>query len=132
MAERKKISSYVGVGLAAAVVIIAFAWWMTERNSPSVVAADEPHAVVNITDHGFVPAQLTVKKGTLVTWVNKTAAPHQIASDPYPTHSDLMGLYSGSPIDPEASYSYLFDKDGNWGYNDYLHPTVNGTVTVQN
>jgi plastocyanin len=95
------------------------------------VSSAAPAVVINITDHGFVPATLVVDAGTKVTWHNQTASPHQVGSNPYPGHTDLPGLYSASAIGPDETYSYTFSQTGTFGYSDYTNPTVGGTVTVK-
>jgi len=90
-----------------------------------------PTATVQITADGFEPATLSVAPGTTVTWVNADDAPHQVASNPHPEHTDLSGLDSSQPIAAEQSYSFTFNETGTFGYHDHLQPTTNGMITVK-
>lgn len=91
----------------------------------------------NATDHrvaiknsAFDPSSVTVKSGDTVTWVNEDSTQHLVASDPHPTHTDLPGLQSGS-LSQGQSYTFTFVKVGTFGYHCHLHPSMKGTVVVQ-
>ena len=67
----------------------------------------------------------------MVTWTNNDKAPHIVASDPHPSHTNLEGLDSISDIAPNNSYSYIFEKTGEYTYHDHLNPfKFKGTVVV--
>jgi len=85
---------------------------------------------IYIQNFAFDPPSLTVKAGTTVTWTNQGSAPHQIASDPHPTHTDLPGLQS-AVLSTSQSYSFTFTKKGIWGYHCHLHPAMTGTIIVE-
>lgn len=88
-------------------------------------------AQVSITKSGFVPANLSIKPGTKVTWTNDDSEPHRIASNPHPSHTGLAGLDSKEPpLGPKASYSYTFETAGTFTYHDHYHPALNGAVKV--
>jgi plastocyanin len=101
-------------------------------NQPSgEVALDLPQATVTITTNGFLPAQLQVKPGTTVSWVNNTSMEQAVGAIPYPSHTTLPQLVSGS-INPHTSYSFVFNQMGTWHYEDDQNPMLNGTVVVEN
>lgn len=84
-----------------------------------------------IEDLGFTPSTIQIKKGSQVTWTNKSQAPHWIASDPHPSHDGLPGLDSTSAIAQNDSYSYTFEKSGTFTYHDHLNPLkFKGTIIV--
>jgi plastocyanin len=84
---------------------------------------------VIIKDFSFQPSEITVKIGTTVTWKNQDSAPHIVASDPHPTHTDLPGL-SSETLSSGGEYSFTFDKLGDFGYHCHLHPSMKGRVKV--
>lgn len=92
-----------------------------------------------LTAGGFLPAALTVKVGTIVTFQNKSSNPSWPASAIHPTHAlyPTTGGCIGSTFDackgipPGESWSFKFDKAGNWKYHDHLNPAKWGTVVVQ-
>ena len=101
-----------------------------EAQQKQSAAIEHKTVSVNISNFSFAPVVINLKVGDTVTWTNNDAAPHQIASNPHPTHTDLPGLLSGV-LSNGQSYSYTFDKAGTWGYHCHIHPSMTGTVVVQ-
>ena len=89
----------------------------TNINSPAVTNS------VEIADFAFTPANITVKKGTTVTWTNKDSAVHTVSGDT----SD--GPNSGN-LSNGGTYSFTFNTAGTFGYHCNPHQTMHGTVTV--
>lgn len=86
-------------------------------------------AAVTITTQGFVPATLTVKANTKVTWSNQDTVSHKVGANPYPSHASLPSLVSKT-LTQGQSYSYTFTKSGTVYYHDDLHPTLNASIVV--
>lgn len=84
---------------------------------------------VEIENFAFSPKEVTMKKGTTITWVNKDAVPHQIASNPHPTHTSFPELASGV-LAQGQSYSFTFQKTGTIEYHCHLHPSMRGKIVV--
>ena len=90
----------------------------------------ESVAEVLIRNFAFEPATLTVPAGTTVIWTNEDSAPHLVASDPHPAHTDLPELVSETLSQGDA-YRFTFKKTGTYGYHCHLHPTMKGTIVVE-
>lgn len=78
---------------------------------------------VEIDGMAFSPSNITVKKGTTVTWTNNDSVSHTVTSD------------SGTTMDSELlrrgdNYSVTFDEVGTFTYHCTPHPAMTGTVTV--
>jgi plastocyanin len=118
--------------LAALVLLVVLGTLMLIRAiaPPSHVVPAAPIAVVEITKTGFIPASLTVKTGTKVVWVNYDQMPHQIAADPYPSHSELSTLFAPKALGYKQTYSYIFTKARTIDYCDQLNPTMQGEIEV--
>lgn len=107
-----------------------------EAVTPSPVPASqtEPTAVtqeeIQVSDNGFTPKDLTVKKGSTVTFTNKSSKTVWPASDPHPTHTDDSAFDPKKGIEAGASWSFTFNQVGEWGLHDHLSPFRRGTVTV--
>ena len=86
------------------------------------VLAASPAQVV-IKDFMFMPATLTVKAGTTVTWANKDEEPHTVFSD--------SGLFRSGAIDTGEVFSFKFDKPGTYHFLCTIHPRMVGTVVVE-
>jgi plastocyanin len=74
----------------------------------------------------FNPSTVTVKTGTVVTWVNQDAAPHAIASD-----TGSLVPFSSDPLPTGASYNVTFTTPGTYTYHCSIHPSMTGTIVVQ-
>lgn len=85
---------------------------------------------VTIENFAFNPQTITVKRGASVTWTNNDLAPHQIASDPHPAREILPALFSDS-LSKGQAYTFTFDKAGNFGYHCHIHPSMKGTIVVE-
>jgi plastocyanin len=96
-------------------------------NSSSSQSSDSQSTTANqvtIHDMLFAPSQITVKKGTKVTWKNDDSVAHTVTAD------SGSGPNSDS-IDPGSSYSYTFDTAGSFQYHCTFHSAMHGTIVVQ-
>lgn len=91
------------------------------KPSTQAVATDE----VEIENFAFTPANITVKVGTKVTWINKDSTAHTVTADN--TSNDAP---SSEMLGKGQSYSFTFTKAGTYGYHCTVHPSMTGTVTV--
>jgi len=112
---------------------------MMEEESASPSASDammkedsmmEEESQVTLSQSGFSPKTLTVKKGTTVTWVNGSGETGNVSSNNHPTHTLYSPLNLGNFSDGD-SVTLTFDKTGTYGYHDHLNPQFTGTVVVQ-
>lgn len=80
-------------------------------------------AEVMIKDFAFDPTDLTVTRGTRVTWTNKDSAPHTVTADGKAFES---GNLSGG-----QSFSFTFETAGTFTYHCSIHDHMKGKVTVK-
>ena len=113
-------------------------------------AANQPELqignfTVEITNDGYKPNPLTIKKGSTVTWVNKTSTPNWPATAAHPTHT----VYPGSSkekcgtaeaatifdacngLEQGESYSFTFNEIGEWAYHEHLNVKMFGKIVVK-
>ncbi len=98
-------------------------------------------SVVTYTDAGFSPKTITIAEGDTVTFVNNSSRNMWVASNIHPTHNEYPeesdGDCLGSSFDACAgvssgeSWSFTFDRVGEWGYHNHLNPSRTGTVIVE-
>jgi plastocyanin len=74
----------------------------------------------------FNPSSVTIKTGTVVTWVNQDAASHSIASD-----NSSSVAFSSDLLPTGASYNVTFTTPGTYTYHCSIHPSMTGTIIVQ-
>ena len=87
----------------------------------SAVRAED--ATVKIDNFTFVPAQLTVKGGTTVTWRNEDDIPHTVTS--------ATRLFKSKALDTDDSFSFTFTEPGTYEYFCSLHPRMTATIVVE-
>jgi plastocyanin len=95
-----------------------------QATTPS--AQNQTGSAITVKNFAFTPADLTVIKGTTVTWTNEDSAPHQIASDT----GDAVS-FSGSSMSPGQTFSFKFDAAGTFPYHCAIHSSMHGTITVK-
>lgn len=90
----------------------------------SVIAPPPPVSgdKVAIDDFAFVPATVTVRVGTTVTWTNRDEEPHTVAAGDGTFHSPGMGT--------GATFSHTFTTAGTFDYVCSIHPMMHGSVVV--
>ncbi len=98
-----------------------------KKSSSSALSSAAGHAATNVSvsirNIAFAPNNLTVKKGTTVTWTNGDSMRHSVTGDNGGPNSDRL--------EPGASYSYTFNATGSFPYHCIFHPGMHGMVTVQ-
>jgi plastocyanin len=88
--------------------------------SGAVRAGDATAKIDNFT---FVPARLTVKAGTTVTWRNEDDIPHTVTS--------VTQLFKSRALDTDDSFSFTFTESGTYEYFCSLHPRMTATIVVE-
>lgn len=78
---------------------------------------------VTMQDISFQPGEITVEVGTEVTWTNADGVTHTTTSED--AAWDSGDLSSGS------AFSHTFDDPGTYTYICEIHPSMQGTVTVE-
>jgi plastocyanin len=131
--------------IAIVLVIAAGIWFFAKnRSNPTLESSESPNATLTVEEqqepnafvnevkaasNNFNPPTIIVNKGTTVTWT-VTSGSVQIASDPHPAHTGLVGFESDE-LKAGDTYSFTFDKVGSFGYHNHLNPSAIGTVNVE-
>ena len=85
---------------------------------------------INLTEDGFVPSAITVAKGDTIVFTTTRAKTFWPASDLHPTHGIYPEFDPKEPIEANQSWSFLFDKTGEWRFHDHLAPLFRGVIHV--
>lgn len=139
------------------VIVIAGGWYVlskapaeappapvTEQAPAAATTATAPGVTVAYTDQGFSPTSVTVPLGTTVTFVNQSAGNMWVASAMHPEHTVYSGTSlaqhcpdtTNSAFDECAavpsggSYSFTFNKAGDWKYHNHINASDYGEVVV--
>ena len=77
---------------------------------------------ITISNYAFDPATITVKRGTVITWINNDSVPHKVISD--------SPAFESGDILQGDTYSFTFSTAGTYAYHCQIHPSMTGTVVV--
>lgn len=80
-------------------------------------------ARVGIAHFTFSPAEITVVRGTTVTFKNNDDIPHLVAAS--------EGAFRSKALDTGDDFSFTFATAGEYGYFCALHPHMVGKVVVK-
>jgi len=79
--------------------------------------------VVSIDHNTFIPSEITVAPGTIVTWVNNEAMPHTVV--------DLNKGFQSKTLVKDAKFSFTFTTAGDYSYLCSIHANMKGEVIVK-
>jgi plastocyanin len=132
-------------GLAAAAAFVLAAACGSDDNSSGGGGNPNPGGpsgggggtttTITISSTGVSPKSLTVPRGTQVTFVNNSAVPHDMQSDPHPQHTDCPELASvGFLSAGQSKQTMNLNTPRTCGYHDHnreFDTTLQGTITIQ-
>lgn len=113
------------IGVVFIVIAGLTLWLGRSKTSTSTTQASNMQTVTTVTYNGkaFVPAEITISKGTTITFVNSSATTMQVSSA-------NAGFNAAKPLAKGESYSFTFNTVGNFTYLNQLNTTEAGKVTV--
>lgn len=100
----------------------------SEQNRFDLDLTNATHEI-QLTSSGYIPANLTIKKGDRVVWVNISGKDATVNSNDHPTHKKYSFLNLGQFANNE-SLKVQFNEVGVFGYHDHLNAANEGTITV--
>jgi plastocyanin len=98
---------------------------VTIHGSAITRASDEKPAAtsVSIDNFSFSPKEMTVAKGTTVTWVNRDDVPHTVVSPDK--------KFRSKALDTDDEFSFTFTDTGTYSYFCSVHPVMTGKIIVR-
>lgn len=139
------MNKYILGGVGLLIIVATFVLVKTDKPFPTETApivsenAQTParaegqmtEQIVTYTSEGFFPAELTVKSGTTVTFVNQSDAPLWVASGPHPTHTLYPEFDAKTSVSKGGSYSFTFTKTGAHPYHNHVLLGKFGKIIVE-
>jgi plastocyanin len=123
MASRKGIEmKAIAFPMAAALISAAV---LPVRSAPHMAAVPSPATKVTIDNFEFKPKELTISRGTTVTWTNRDDVPHTATSNGNPP------VFDSKALDTDDSYSFTFARPGTYTYYCKVHNHMTGRVIVK-
>lgn len=108
--------------LVIVVIISGCAGPKTVTQPATTNTAEIKGTTVDIKDFAFDPANVTIAKGSMVTWIQKDSVVHTVTGD----GNDL-----DSPILSQGqTYNFTFNETGTFEYQCHIHPNMKGKVIV--
>ncbi|MFZ2454911.1 MAG: plastocyanin/azurin family copper-binding protein [Candidatus Altiarchaeia archaeon] len=108
---------------------------VTTSTSTTSLPVSAGRANVIIANRSFNPENITIVVGTIITWVNNDSSEHQIISDM--GYAGKSGGFSRQIADLKSSrmykgstYSYRFQRVGNYTYHCNIYPQLEGSIQV--
>jgi len=95
----------------------------------TVVAPDQDVTIIR-TSNGYKPKEVTISLGQTVLWTNESDDFQWPASNVHPTHRIYSEFDSLRPLDPNESWSFTFERVGEWRFHDHLRANFTGIITV--
>ncbi len=85
---------------------------------------------IRMTSSGFEPREVTIEKGDTVIFKNDDTRLRWPASNLHPTHEIYSEFDPKQGIEAGSSWSFTFDRAGEWRMHDHIYPEYSGKVTV--
>lgn len=86
---------------------------------------------ITLTDQGFTPSEVTIRKGMAVRWINNsTLDKASVNSDDYPTNRLYPELNLGQ-FNRGSSLVHVFKNNAHYTYHNQFNPKQIGTITVE-
>lgn len=79
---------------------------------------------ITIKDMAFTPANITIKKGTTVSWTNEDSIGHTVSE------TDGKQGPSSTTLEKGQTYTFTYTTVGTFRYACSIHPNMTGVVTV--
>ena len=92
-------------------------------SGPDAAVAPPPTThTITLEAVAFKPADLTLKPGDIVVWVNK---------DPFPHTATAKDVFDSKEIAADKRWSFTATKTGEFPYTCTYHPTMKGVLRVK-
>jgi len=111
----------------AALVVVSTLFFVSASGAhkhPTARAQKHPTKTVLIKNFRFKPADITIKRGTKIRWINKDPHPHTA------TAINPRGFDSGR-LGKGQRYTHTFKSAGKKSYLCKIHPFMKGSVVVK-
>lgn len=79
--------------------------------------------MIHVDDYAFATPTLTVTVGTTVTWTSHDVVMHTVTAKDF--------TFGSGALRPQGSFRHVFKEAGIYEYLCAIHPTMKGTVVVQ-
>ena len=96
------------------------------QQEPPSIEGVKVSIVDNSGSNSYDPSPIEVKAGDTVTWVNDDSSRHTVTSG----NGTPDGTFDSNMLRQDETFSFVFDREGEFPYYCTLHPNMKGTVVV--
>jgi plastocyanin len=97
--------------------------------------ASSTSTTITISNNAVCPQNITVPRGTQVTFVNSDSRTHEMASDPHPEHTDCTEINAvGNLVPGQSRQTSNLVVARRCGFHDHLAfevAALKGSITIQ-
>jgi len=111
----------------AALVVVGTLFFVSASGAqkhPTAMAQKHPTKTVLIKNFSFKPANITIKRGTKVRWINRDSTAHTATAN-------KKRSFDSGRLSPGKSYTHTFKRAGKQRYHCEIHPDMMGSVVVK-
>ena len=131
-------STATAVMLAAVASFSAACGSSSPNTGPSTSAtctASSTSTTITISNNAVCPQNITVPRGTQVTFVNSDSRTHEMTSDPHPEHSDCTEINAvGNLVPGQSRQTSNLVIARRCGFHDHIAfdvKSLQGSITIQ-
>jgi plastocyanin len=101
----------------------------------STCTASSTSTTITISNNAVCPQNITVPRGTQVTFVNSDSRTHEMTSDPHPEHSDCTEINAvGNLVPGQSRQTSNLVIARRCGFHDHIAfdvKALQGSITIQ-
>lgn len=129
------LGTFAAITMAVALTLPACGGGGYSSTPSSPSSSSTSVTTVTLTSSGSSPKQVSISVGQKVRFTNNDSGPHEIRSNPYPTHNGCPPINDVATLAPGQSRdTAALTLDGTCGYHDHLNEGRNtafeGTILV--
>ena len=113
------VAAVVVVGTLLAVSVAG-----AHKHPTAAMAQKHPTRKVVIQNFSFNPANITIKRGTKVRWINRDSTTHTATAN-------KKRSFDSGRLRPGQRYTHTFKRAGKQRYHCEIHPDMMGSVVVK-
>ena len=105
-----------------------------QPSNPGGGTPSASNVAVSITEYSFGPSDITIAKGSMVTWTNDGTLAHTVTATGFGSGqlAPPAGGAGGYGMSSGQTYAMSFATPGTYSYHCSNHPQMTGTITVTN
>jgi amicyanin len=103
---------------------------LSSPSSPTITEEGKVLSIVgNSGSTSYNPNPLEIKVGDTVTWINNDSSPHTVTSSSSSSSSEGSN-FDSDVLRRDETFSFTFDREGEYPYFCTLHPSMTGKIIV--